>query len=277
MTSNLQYIIVTEKRGNAFEIRILYKTEKIMNRKTGKNFTLIELLVVIAIIAILAGMLLPTLARARETARNMQCMNMQRQFFMYNIAYADAYKDWTFGANKFEYDYIPRSNYARACSAPVSLGHIRRILASKWEHNYGTGLGFAPWGVTSDNKLLFCPSYQKYNPTNYNFGGVSGMVVCGRLGENADKKWISGRDKAFFKPSTITNPSRIHYISCTISYQHTGFYFWHLKKANMVFIDGHAESVHQNKISSARITTWGNPFPKSFIVKKFDGSMAPCK
>ena len=46
---------------------------------------------------------------------------------------------------------------------------------------------------------------------------------------------------------------------------------------NVVFIDGHAESVHQNKISSARITTWGNPFPKSFIVKKFDGSMAPCK
>ena len=63
-----------------------------------KTFTLIELLVVISIIAMLAGMLLPTLAHAKEAGKTASCINNLKQLAVGAAKYASDNADWMSGA-----------------------------------------------------------------------------------------------------------------------------------------------------------------------------------
>jgi len=88
-------------------------------KKKRLGFTLIELLVVIAIISILAGLLLPVLANARERARRVKCINNLKQLGYSLQMYSD---DWGEG-------YPTTVGYYDATNADQAPGTINKMCS----------------------------------------------------------------------------------------------------------------------------------------------------
>jgi prepilin-type N-terminal cleavage/methylation domain-containing protein len=158
---------------------------KTLNKEHGA-FTLIELLVVIAIIAILAALLLPALAKAKENAHRIHCTNNLRQIGL-------GLRTWAMDFN----DRYPMQ-------VPASEGGPPNQAAfAAWP--YGAQYTYQIFGTLSNElstpKMLVCPSDERTAATNFNM--LAGNSAAGPYLANANVSFCVGKDAVDGNPQML--------------------------------------------------------------------------
>ena len=133
------------------------------HKQAKRGFTLIELLVVIAIIAILAAMLLPALASAKEKANRAYCVNNLRQLGLgYNIYATDNDSKFPFtqaGGNAVN---VINGGYYTRWICFTNVGVATRITPSSAGSFTDFGLLY-PSKLAGDGGIYYCPSLNAKN------------------------------------------------------------------------------------------------------------------
>ncbi len=222
--------------------------------KQKKNFTLIELLIIVAIIAILAGMLLPALGKARRMAQGTSCTNNLRGTFFLHMTYADMFNGWAYGT--------PYNKYRKYANFPTAYGK--------------DGLGLAPWSGSA-YKSIQCPTAQGF----VRFGIDAAERAAGRMDNTAftnyslccnliwtSATWIVSTEAngGFFKPGSTKQPSNHHWSHCGVNYidYPVGWHGNGKEDANMLFIAGNVRTFNILKEKNSNSTTK--------IVPRYDGA-----
>jgi len=182
-----------------------------------RGFTLIELLVVIAIIAILAAILFPVFARAREKARQASCLNNTKQIILGILMYAQDYDDKIVSNATAKYGTGGSLWWWWEVVDPYIKNQQIWVCPSKSDvaHGYGWSYNGMPyWCHSSQGKVGL--AYWRY-PAQV-------MVFCCSQTGNYAYSPIS-------YPTYWDIPNDVY----------GGVGIWHNRGSNVGFLDGHAK------------------------------------
>lgn len=211
-----------------------------------KRFTLVEMLVVIAIIAVLAALLLPALAKAKESGKKITCMGNMRQIGFALTQYVGDYNDWL----------MPNNQNDGITSAWMTL--VVKLYHNNDKSRYKT--------------LFLCPS----DPAPYDHIWIAGneKLSYGYNNSAGDKNMydMTGNSKYTYKKVQKV-PGDTGMVTEVTQAHHSVFMKWyvtdfdpknllgnyHMASSNVLYMDGHS-----NNSTLKSTLSWINP---KFIIK----------
>lgn len=229
--------------------RIMHMLTLVNPARRRAAFTLIELLVVIAIIAILAGMLLPALSKAKAKGQGILCMNNTRQLMQAWQLYSGDFDDRVannFGVNE-TFASIQNGSFANWVNNVMSWGVEQSVTNVNWVRNgvlskYTAGA----LGVYKCPADIYLSRNQKAAGFTSRLRSLSMNALFGLFSTSPSDPTRSGRNalipyKQYLKQSDVRSPSEV----------------W-------VTLDEHPNSINDGYfINDWGITQWGD-LPASY-------------